>query len=423
MSAPTTPPPTTPAPVRIDDLADPRFPPGYAEIRDAMAAMAPDCALEPEPLLEAAAGATGLRDFGDDRFREALDVLTGSFRTEAGLSPSGTVATHTQLVQLLVNRLRLVDLLGRHPEIHDVLVPAPIVVAGLPRTGTTHLHNLLAADPALRELPYWEAVEPFPAPGDTRQDRMARTAAALDVLNSTLPYFRRMHEMTVDHAHEEIHLLAVDLSTMFFETLALLPSYRDWYRATDQTPAYRTLRTCLQALTWLDEQRGEPGRRWVLKSPQHLEQFGPLTAVFPDATVVVTHRDPVAVVASMVTMLTYTARLHVDRPDPAAYGAYWAARLGDMLDACARDRHLLPADRSVDVRFDDLMADELGTVERIYGLASQPFDPAARAAATGYLAGHQRDRHGKVVYDLADFGLDAGELRVALGPYRERFGV
>jgi hypothetical protein len=414
---------STPAPVTIDDLAEPRFPAPYDELLAGMAAMAPSCPLEPEALVEAAATTAGLDDFGDPRFREALDVLTRSFRTEAGLSPAGTVATHSQLVKFLVNRLRLVDLLARHPEIHDVPVPAPIVVAGLPRTGTTHLHNMLAADPALRELPYWEAVEPFPAPGDTPEDRMARTEASLEVVNGVMPHFVRMHEMTVDHAHEEIHLLALDLSTMLFETLGWVPSYRDWYRATDQTPAYRTLRTCLQALTWLDGQAGRPARRWVLKSPQHLEQFGPLMTAFPDATVVVTHRDPVAVTASMVTMVTYSARMHVERPDPAAYGAYWSARLGDMLDACTRDRHLLPADRSIDVRFDELMADEKGTVERIYGLAGQPFDEAARAATGAYLADHQRDRHGKVVYDLADFGLDPRELGAEFRAYRERFGV
>jgi Sulfotransferase family len=247
---------------------------------------------------------------------------------------------------------------------------------------------------------------------------LARTEASLAVLNGALPHFVRMHEMTVDHAHEEIQLLAVDLSTMYFETLALMPSYRDWYRSTDQTPAYRTLRTCLQALTWL---RG--GRRWVLKSPQHLEQFGPLTAAFPDVTVVVTHRDPVAVTASMVTMLAYLARLHVDRPDPATYGAYWATRLEDMLAACARDRDLLASERSIDVRFDDLMADERGTVGRIYALAGQPLDREARAAHDRYLASHRRDRHGRVLYDLADLGLDAGERGAALLPYRRRFGV
>jgi Sulfotransferase family len=412
-----------PPPVRIDDLAAPRFPAGYDEIVAAMAAMAPSCPLEAEALLDAAAGATGLDDFGDDRFREPLDVLTRALRTEAGLSPAGTVALHTQLVQLLVNRLRITDLVRRHPEIRDVPVTAPIVIAGLPRTGTTHLHNLMATDPALRSLPYWESVEPVlaaaevPGPGEP-DPRLARTEASLAVLNGALPHFVRMHEMTVDHAHEEIQLLAVDLSTMYFETLALMPSYRDWYRSTDQTPAYRTLRTCLQALTWL---RG--GRRWVLKSPQHLEQFGPLTAAFPDVTVVVTHRDPVAVTASMVTMLAYLARLHVDRPDPAAYGAYWATRLEDMLAACARDRDLLASERSIDVRFDDLMADERGTVGRIYALAGQPLDREARAAHDRYLASHRRDRHGRVLYDLADLGLDAGERGAALLPYRRRFGV
>src|SRR5205823_2762347 len=157
------------------------------------------------------------------------------------------------------------------------------------------LHNLMAADPALRSLPYWESLEPVlpqsevPAPGEP-DPRIARTAAALDFVNTSMPEFKRMHEMTVDHVHEESQLLAIDFSTMLFETMTPMPSWRDLYLATDQTPIYGYLKKVLQVLQWL---RG--GTRWVLKSPQHIEQFGPLAATFPDATFVVTHRDPVAV--------------------------------------------------------------------------------------------------------------------------------
>jgi Sulfotransferase family len=415
--------PPDPPVVVLDDLAEPRFAPEVRVILDAMASMADDCVLEPDALRHAAVDRTGLDDFGDPAYEEALDVLVAAFRDEAGLSGAGIVSMHTQLVQLLVNRLRLTDLFRRHPEIGDVPIAAPIVIAGLPRTGTTHLHNLLSADPELRSLPYWESIEPVLGPDERPAEgepdpRLARTAVAVEFVDAAMPYFNRMHEMTVEHVHEEIQLLAIDFSTMYFETVALMPTWRDWYRNTDQTPSYRYLRRCLQALTWL---RG--GRRWVLKSPQHLEQFGPLTTVFDDATVVVTHRDPVHVTASMATMVAYTARLQVDRPDPVAIGRYWADRVEDLLGACTRDRDTLPSDRSVDVRFDEFMADDLGTVERIYDLAGQPFASASRAAMDAYLRDHVRDRHGRVAYDLGPLGLDTAERARALAPYRDRFGV
>ena len=139
---------------------------------------------------------------------------------------------------------------------------------------------------------------------------------ALDVLNRALPYFNRMHEMTVDHVHEEIQLLAIDISTMLFETQALhTDAGATSSRREDQTASYEYLRTILKVLQWL---RG--GERWVLKSPQHLEQFGPLVSTFPDATFVVTHRDPASVTVSMATMVAYTSRMSVEHIDPPAIG-------------------------------------------------------------------------------------------------------
>ena len=194
---------------------------------------------------------------------------------------------------------------------------------------------------------------------------------ALSFLDAALPYFKRMHEMTVDHTHEEIQLLAIDFSTMLFETTAPMPMWRDDYLARDQRPSYAYLRKILQVLQWL---RG--GTRWVLKSPQHLEQFPALVETFPDATFVVTHRDPVSVTASMVTMLAYTARLTRDRVDVEGIGHYWADRLERMLGRCAAERDVLPADQTIDVHFDEFMADDLAMVGRVYELAGQPLDDA-----------------------------------------------
>jgi hypothetical protein len=218
--------------------------------------------------------------------------------------------------------------------------------------------------------------------------------------------------------HEEIHLLAIAGSTMFFETLAPLPAWRDWYLGTDQTPWYAYLKKILQALTFL---RG--GERWVLKSPQHLEQFGPLLRAFPDAVVVVTHRDPVAITASFATMVAYGARLSRDPVDPPALGRYWAERIERMLRACVDDRAKLPAAQSLDVRFDEFMADDVGMVRRVYALANQPFTPSSEAAMQRFMQEHPRGKHGRVLYDLADFELAGAERRRALQFYVERFGV
>jgi len=410
-------------PIVIDDFAAPRFAPEVAEMMELAGPLGDALELSQPAILGQAALETGLSDFGPEGFREPLAVLLASLRDEAGLSGFGRISVHTQLLTMAKNRLLIQDQLSRHPEIRDIEIAAPIIIAGLPRTGTTHLHNLISADPDLRSLPYWESIEPVPAPGDVIGDdgidpRWTRCEGGVQFMNAAMPHFVAMHEMTTDHVHEEIQLLGMDFSTMFFETLALIPSYRDHYRSHDQTPHYQYLRTVLQVLTFL---RG--GRRWVLKSPQHLEQFGPLRAVFPDATVVVTHRDPVAVTASMLVMLAYTARLQVARPDPVRVADYWVARLEDLLDACRRDRELLDPARSMDVEFRRFMSDDLGTVAAVYELAGQPLDRAARVAQAEYLAGHQRNRHGTIQYDLDVFGVDAAERRAAFAPYVERFGV
>ena len=412
-----------PAPVVLDDLASPRFSPEIDQMRAAMAEMAPSCPLDAGEILAAARQQTGLDDAGDDRFLRRLEILCAALGTEAGLSGPGVVSWYSQLLQTIKNRLLIQDVLNRHPEIHDLEITRPIIIAGLPRTGTTHLHNLISADPAVRSLPYWESLEPVlaeserPAPGQP-DPRVARTAFGLEVADQVMPYFKRMHEMTVDHVHEEIQLLAIDVSTMLFETLSLMPSWRDSYRNSDQTPSYEYLRTILKVLQWL---RG--GTRWVLKSPQHLEQFGPLRATFPDATFVVTHRDPVAVTVSMATMIAYTARMHTDHVDPVAVGRYWSARGEDLFRACADDRHLLPDAQTIDVRFDEFMADDVAMVQRIYDVADQPFTTAARQGITAFMDTHQRGRHGTVVYQPEVLGIDIAERRRALSFYGQAFAV
>ncbi len=412
-----------PAPIAIDDLVQPRFSDEVRAILDLMAVAGTDVDLRPETLMATAAAETGLSDFGPGDFVHRLEVLCRALQDEADLNPAGLLAQSLLLTGLLRNRLLLEDLVARHPEILAETVASPIIICGLPRTGTTHLHNLMSSDPGLRSLPYWESLEPVLAeaerPAQGQDDpRRARCEQALSFVNTAIPEFKRMHEMTVDHVHEEIQLLAMDVSSMLFETIAPMPTWRDDYLARDQRPSYGYLKKVLQALQWL---RG--GTRWVLKSPQHLEQFPVLLDTFPDATFVVTHRDPVSVTASMVTMLGYSARLGQDRVDPVRIGAYWTDRLERMLRACVRDRDLLPADRTIDVRFDQFMADDLGMVHRIYELSGQPVTHRSETAMQDFMTNHPRGRHGGVLYDLADFGIDRRRLRSSMSFYVDRFGV
>jgi Sulfotransferase family len=405
--------------VRLEDLPLPQFSAEGRQILDMMAVMAAGCPLDSGALHAQASADTGLHDFGPDDYRERLDVYLAALREIDGLHDAGVVNFYGQLLQLLKNRLLLTDLLRRHPEINDIELRSPVVIAGLPRTGTTHLHNLLASPPTFRTMPYWESNEPFPLPNEVGlqpDPRRARMDVAVGVVNMVMPHFPLMHEMTTDHVHEEIQLLANDISTMLFETLAEVPRWREYYRAHDQTPHYEYLATQLKAMQFL---RG--GRRWLLKSPQHLEQVRVLDRVFGDSIVVFTHRDPVPVALSMIAMITYSARMHRSPVPVEQIANSWVDRLDQMLSALVRDRDAIGPERSVDVRFNDFMTDELGVAERLYALAGEPFTDDVRQPIAAYLAGHQRGRLGNIETSFEMFGLQENTLRERFAPYVERF--
>jgi len=414
-----------PAEIRLNDLAKPEFPAAFVEQMKQMEPLAAQIQLVPDALIEQAMQDTGLSDFGEDGWQDRLAVVLQGLREDVPLSPMGKLSSFGQLLQFLKNRLLLEDLVKRHPESLEVEMQPPIVIAGLPRSGTTHLHSLIGADPRIRSLPWWEALEPVlseaekPSRGE-EDPRFARAAEGIAMRDAVLPHFNAMHEMTVDHIHEEIHLLAIDFGTMFFENMGvgMLPTYRDYYLQEDQTPHYRYTARMLRVLQWL---RG--GDRWVLKSPQHLEQFDAILATYPDATLAVTHRDPVSTVASFSTMIAYSTRMSAAQPDPVGLGHYWADRIETMLRLCVERRSSVPADQSTDVLFHEYMGAELETAERIYRLAGLEFDASARQAFDAYQTEHPRGRFGRVVYDLADFDLNADELRERFRFYTDRFPV
>jgi len=413
---------TRPDDIRIADLAAPELTPLQQTVVEAAGKL--PVSFTEDAVLSEAAERTGLSDFGPDDFRARLRVWLQALDEDAELGAVGRIGAYRDCVRYAANRLRLEDLIERHPEILDVEIRRPLVIAGLPRSGTTHLLNLIAADQRLRSLPYWESLEPIPDPAEAAGEdgvdpRLARCREAYAQQVAISPLLKNMHDMSPEHVHEEIEIQALDFSSYLPEWIATVPRWRDHYLETDQTPHYAYLKKGLQALQWL---RGPD--RWVLKSPQHMEQLVPLLRVFPDATVAITHRDPVSVIASAITMLAYGDRIRRTRVDPPAVAAYWIDRIERLLRACVRDRDTLPAGQALDVPFHEFMADDVAMVERFYALADLPMTPEARGQLDRYMAENPRGKHGQILYDLkADFGVDPDALRERFGFYLDRFEI
>jgi len=297
-------------------------------------------------------------------------------------------------------------------------------VVGLPRSGTTHLLNLMGTDTRLRSLPYWESIAPVPDPEDTAapgedDPRLVRAREGWAQFDPLLPLLKNMHEMSPEHIHEENELQGPDFSNYNIEWVSRPYRWRDHYLATDQTPHYRYMKKVLQVLTWL---RGP--NRWVLKSPQHLENLRPLIDTFPDATVVMTHRDPVAVIQSAITMIAYGDRVRRKRIEPEKTAAYWIERVGHLLRCCVRDHDTLPAAQKLDVMFHETNADSYSVVQRIYERAGLELDETTRHRFDRFLADNPRGKYGQILYDLkGDFGIDPEVLRERFQFYYERFPV
>jgi Sulfotransferase family len=418
---------TTTAAIHITDLAHPEL---SAAQQGALAyAQRLQIELTSSSILQEARQATGLDDFGPPDFLARLDLLCAEWGGDPGLTNLGRLSLRNKLLQHARSRLLIQDVLVRHPEIHDIDIKAPIIVAGLPRSGTTHLLNLMAADSRLRALPLWESYEPVPLPGEQAlaggvDPRYQRCADQWQMMQSLSPLLAAMHPMDPDHIHEELELMGPNFASYNYEWLSVSPRWRDHYYACDQTPHYEYMKTALKILTWQDGDRTGATTRWVLKCPQHLEQLGVLYKAFPDATVAITHRDPVSVIQSAVTMLAYGQRINRHKVDPGGLVNYWTDRVAHLLQACVRDRALLADAQSIDVLFHEFMADDLGMVEKIYEKANLAMTASARNELQFFIDEHPRGKEGRVVYNLReDFGVEPAQLRQRFAFYFERFPV
>lgn len=407
--------------IRIEDLANPVLTPAQKAALDYAETQTID--LSVPAVVNAAEEAAQLSCWGPDDWKERLGVWFDEMNADDNRTALGRMILFGDCVRYATTRLRINDLLERHPEIHDVKIERPIIVVGLPRSGTTHLVNLIAADQRLRSMPLWEGQEPVPDPNeqpgeDGIDPRWHRCNSIWERMQATSPLISAMHPMEPDHIHEELEFMLPDFTSYNLEWIARAPEWRDYYLAHDQTPHYQgALLTGLKILQWK-----KPRERWILKCPQHLEQIGPLMATFPDATIVVTHRDPISVIQSAATMNAYASRQNYHHTDPQWYLDYWHDRIQRLLRASVRDRDQLPSQRTHDVLFHEFMADDVGTVEKIYEVAGLEMTAEARSQIQSYMDAHPRGKDGQVVYDVRqDFGADPAELRKAFDFYFEAF--
>lgn len=412
------------ADIDFDDLTSPRLTDVQRQVLQFTEAKRVE--LDIDRMFAEAVEQAGVGDDLDDSdgFTGRLAVHVAAIEADDDLRELSRSTLRQRVVRLLRNRLSLTELIKRYPEIESIPIEKPFIVVGMPRSGTTHLVNLIAADPRRRALPYWESQDPIPARGQGPDivgvdPRYARAKAEHDALMASAPVVAAMHDRFPEAIEEEVELLDLDLASYVLEWHARVPDWRDYYFGLDQTRHYAYLRKVLQALTFL---RGP--RTWILKSPQHCEQLGPLMTTFPDATVAFTHRDPVAVVQSAITMMAYSDRLRRTSIDPAWLLDYWSDRVHRLLSACVRDRDIVPAERSIDVSFHHLNGNEMPLLDELYRRGGIDVTPKVRARFQHYLDGNPRGKHGRIRYDLQrHFGVSADELRARFDFYFDRFDV
>jgi len=375
-----------------------------------------ESSFEPRSLIEAAAGAAGNAELWGDSYREGLEVLCDAIDREAGLHPSRAVWTARMIVALLATRSRIAAALTQHGDaITGMAIERPIFVTGLPRTGTTMLHNVLAGLDGLRAYTPWEmrAVVPKPGGPDWRAAARSETAALLQARLERMPALGKIHPVSAD-APDECHWLTRhSFASLAFGYMLHVPSYVRWLFGRPQLRAYAEHRVQLQILAHRDQPA--PRARLILKDPGHLWHLAELLETYPDALVVRLHRDPVEALPSLCSLLHAVQGTDSSRVDPQQVGrlAFEMVELGLERERTARESQR--SQRILDIEYRDLMADPTAVVQRICERADHPFDDRARARVSDWLRDNPKHKAGHHRYTAAAFGLDDHDIRARLG--------
>lgn len=389
--------------------------------------------LSVDDLLARARNKSKLERLDDDALLDRLAVLVDSLEREAQLSLAGRLMTREHLVAVLVTSMRTQAWRASNPEIFAAALPRLVIVTGLARSGTTHLQRMLAELPGARPLMTWEALEPIPAPDWQRpanpldDPRVGRAHQAGKFLRSISPDFFVVHPMDALVPEEEVMVMDYSLLSWVPETTYHVPSYSTWLQQQDQTPAYRWLETALKHLTWqrpgaFSAAGGRPDF-WVLKAPHHLGLLDVLFSVFPNATVIHSHRDPAETVPSFCSLVAHGWGIMSDHVDPLVLGRIWSEKLAQMTDRALEVRAARSDAGLIDVDYRELVADPMAVMSRLCGELDLPWSESIRADVGRWLAEHPQHKHGVHRYAASDFGLDEATLRERFANYRARFNL
>lgn len=385
--------------------------------------------LEKDDLIRRARKITGLNDLGPDFRDEPLNRMLLSMNEEAGLSPAGRFISRERIVNLLSVHLRATEYFKRFPEIlTQDLYPVWIIV-GLQRTGTTKLQRLLAADPDNRVLPSWEAINPVPlAPppsppprlgrgsggGADKRIRIARTA--VKAVKYLSPDFFAIHPLDAELPEEDVLLLDVSFMSTTTEAMMDVPSYSSWLESADQSPAYAFYAKLLRLLQWL-----RPARRWVLKSPHHLEFMDLINRQIPDVTFIWPHRSIYESIPSFLSMLTYNHMIFSESVNPHRIAERWIRKTGYVLEKALqfREEDKTPG-RFVDIFYRDLVTDSSRELEKIYWLRGG-VNPELKERFERHELEHPHRKHGIHSYELSDFNVTKKDIDDHTARYRQFF--
>jgi len=376
-----------------------------------------------QALMRRACRDAGLLDFDDDQLGDVVRLLLESYNAEAHLSLIGRLIARKDTLRLLTTRLQLVEEWKRHPEYALQEVRRPIFVAGLPRSGTTLLHNLFTQDPANRVPLTWEVMSPLPPPERASYQtdpRIVKAERQLKWFARLVPEFKKIHPLGARLPQECIAILSYAFESSRFHTMYNAPSYQAWLTGRDLFRAYDFHRRFLQHLQWRCA-----GERWVLKAPSHLFGLEAIFRTYPDARVVQTHRDPLEVMASTASLTAALRRACSYRIDIKEIGVEvtrrWATGLARAMAFRDAEEHV--SKQFVDVQYASLMGNPMGTMRRVYDELGLVLTAQTKANMQHWLARNPKDKYGEHRYSLEQFGLSEKEETLRFHTYRDRFGV
>ena len=373
-----------------------------------------------DTIIANAKSATGLSDIGDPAMLEGLEVLVKASNEEAALSERGAPMWEASLTNYLINRMKIVDYVKQHPELLDRPIEKPTFVFGLPRTGTTMTINLLSADPARRCYLRWEALNSVPpaAAGALRSDpRYHEQCQQLEMAAKYMPHIAAIHWEDADSPSEDQYSMAQSFCAEIFDANVHIPSYRQWFFNTSYLPAFKFQKQILQVL------QENNGGKWTLKNPWHPLYLNDLTTVFPDAELVMTHRDPVEVVGSACSLIRAIRPIYSDKLDLRAIADQMMETFELMIarQNAYRDQH--GEDAIYDIHYSEQIKDPIGTMKRLYDHFGTPFTAEAEAGMRRMMEYNPQGKHGKHHYTLEEFGLTAQGVRKHYADYYDRFKI